>query len=329
MSSLDALIFGPVPSRRLGRSLGINCIPPKCCTYACVYCQLGRTTKMTINRQHFYDSAELTEAVGRHINQSEAGGEAIDYLTLIADGEPTLEKNLFQIIRQLKALGKKVAVITNASLIWQDNVKEGLSEADWVSLKTDAAEIETWRQINRPHHKLDFDQIQKGMLAFAENYTGTLVTESMLIRGINDQVKHVKKIADFIVQLKPVTAYLGIPTRPPAEKGVKQPFESDLVRAFQIMQGQINQVEYLVGYEGNAFSSTGDIVKDLLSITAVHPMRKEAIEALIKKTDAAWSSVDQLIKSGLLIETEYMGKVYIMRKLSTPGNRGKMGVRME
>lgn len=329
MSILDALIFGPVPSRRLGRSLGINNIPPKFCTYACVYCQIGRTTNMTISRQSFYHPEELVEAVERRIIQSEIEGETIDYLTLVPDGEPTLDKYLSECIQKLKILGKKVAVITNASLIWQDNVRETLSGADWVSLKIDAADIETWKDINRPHQSLDFDKIKKGILAFAENYAGTLVTESMLLRGINDHVKHVRKIADFIVQLQPATSYLGIPTRPPAERWVEQPFEKDLVRAFHIMQEQIKHVEYLVGYEGSEFSSTGNIDKDLLSITAVHPMRKEAVDVLLKKTGATWSSVDQLIRSGQLIQTEYKGEVFILRKLTVPGNHGMLGVRMQ
>ena len=201
--------------------------------------------------------------------------------------------------------------------------------ADWVSLKIDSLKEAVWRKINRPHRSLDLVEIEKGMLAFAKDYTGTLVTETMLCKGINDRVNQVKQIVEFLVQLKPDTAYLSIPTRPPAERWIEQPEEAILVRAHQIMKERIENVEYLIGYEGNAFASTGDIEKDLLSITAVHPMREDAVEKLIKKTGSNWHSVDQMIRTGILTRTEYNGKTFVARKLTNPGNNSVLGIRME
>ena len=128
------LTFGPVPSRRLGRSLGINNIPPKVCTYSCVYCQLGSTIKMRIKRQNFFKPSEIQKEIKKKIEKVHEVGENIDYLTFVPDGEPTLDINLSREIDLLKPLGIKIAVITNASLIWREDVRNELIKADWVSL---------------------------------------------------------------------------------------------------------------------------------------------------------------------------------------------------
>jgi wyosine [tRNA(Phe)-imidazoG37] synthetase (radical SAM superfamily) len=132
------IAFGPVPSRRLGRSLGINNILPKICTYSCVYCQLGRTLKMQVQRQAFYEPGEIWSAVSDKVEKVRETGEAIDYMAFVPDGEPTLDINLGREIELLKRLSLPVAVITNASLIWRQDVRTDLMAADWVSLKVDA-----------------------------------------------------------------------------------------------------------------------------------------------------------------------------------------------
>ncbi|MBC7260626.1 MAG: radical SAM protein, partial [Chloroflexi bacterium] len=126
------IAFGPVPSRRLGRSLGINNIPPKICTYSCVYCQLGRTLNMQIRRQSFYAPDEILWDVRSKVEHVREAGESIDYLTFVPDGEPTLDLHLGRAIELLRSLGIKIAVISNASLIWQEDVREDLMKADWV-----------------------------------------------------------------------------------------------------------------------------------------------------------------------------------------------------
>jgi wyosine [tRNA(Phe)-imidazoG37] synthetase (radical SAM superfamily) len=307
------IAFGPVPSRRLGRSLGINNIPPKTCTYSCAYCQLGRTLKMQAERQPFYDPGEILRAVQDKI---EKAGEPVDYLTFVADGEPTLDANLSREIALLKPLGIPIAVITNASLVWRADVRESLLGADWVSLKVDAVEEETWRRTDRAYGRLQLPTILEGMLGFAGVYTGTLATETMLVAGLNDGKDHVEKVADFLARLRPATAYLSIPTRPPAEAWVQPPNEEALNRAYQVLSEKAGQVEYLVGYEGDAFAFTGDVEADLLSITAVHPMREDAVDALLARAGAGWSTVRGLIGQGRLVETTYEGRRYYGRKVS-------------
>jgi len=310
-----ALTFGPVPSRRLGRSLGINNIPPKTCTYACVYCQLGRTPNLQVARQSFYSPEEITQAVQNKVEQAQAAGETIDYLTFVPDGEPTLDINLGRTIQMLKPLGIPIAVITNSSLIDLLEVQDALSAADWVSLKLDAFDEAIWHRIDRPHGRLRLPEVLSGALAFARYYPGRLATETMLVAGVNDSQDHLAAIADFLDILRPDIAYLSIPTRPPAEGWVNAPDEHILVRAYEVFSAQVSHVEWLIGYEGDTFSATGDTVNDLLSITAVHPMRQEAVESLLRRNGAGWDVVKGMIENGHLKELEYGGHKYYLRAI--------------
>lgn len=312
------IAYGPVPSRRLGRSLGINNIPPKVCTYSCVYCQLGRTMAMRAQRQAFYAPEEIVHAVQRKVAQAKAAGERIDYLTFVPDGEPTLDRNLGKTIDLLRPLAIPIAVISNASLMGRQDVRQELMKADWVSLKVDAVRDEIWRKISRPHRSLHLDTILAGIRQFAQDYRGTLVTETMLVAGVNDGAAHLAEVADFLSYLRLATAYLAIPTRPPAEEWVRAPDQDAVNRAFQIFCDRLTQVEYLIGYEGNAFAYTGNVEEDLLSISAVHPLREEAVRGLLSRAGAGWHVVRRLLDQGELIATEYQGQTFYMRKLRTP-----------
>jgi len=310
-------VFGPVPSRRLGRSMGINNIPPKLCTYSCVYCQLGRTRRMEVRRAPFYEPREILQETEEKIAKTREIGLRIDYLTFVADGEPTLDVNLGREIEMLRPLGIKVAVITNGSLISLEDVRADLAKADWVSLKVDCTQEDLWRRINRPKRTLQLEAILDGMLEFARAFTGELVTETMLVRGVNDESDHLEKIAAFLVRLQPVTAYVSIPTRPPVEKWVETPDEEGVNEAYQIFTEHLQTVECLTGYETTDFSPTGDPSEDILSITAVHPMHEEAVKEFLLQAKAGWSMIESLINQGQLIELNYRGKRFYMRKHPT------------
>lgn len=310
------IAFGPVPSRRLGRSLGINHIPPKICTYACVYCQLGRTLNMQVERQTFYAPHDVQRAVVEQVEKARASGEAIDYLTFVPDGEPTLDANLEEEIALLRPLGIKIAVISNASLISRADVRAALAGADWVSLKADAASEEMWRRVNRPHRSLRLPEIHEGMLEFAASYRGKLVTETMLVGNLNDGEAEMRKVADFLARLKPASAYLAIPHRPPAEPWARPPDEAAINRAYQVLHARIPHVEYLIGYEGNAFAFTGNVQEDLLNITAVHPMRDDAVAEFLDKAQTDWATVRQLVAEDRLVETDYDGHRFYLRRLN-------------
>lgn len=293
----------------------MNNIPPKTCTYACVYCQLGTTGRIRMDRQELYAPEELASAVRDKVAASREKGESIDYLTFVPDGEPTLDVNLGRHMELLRPLGIPIAVISNASLVWREDVRSDLSGADWVSLKADAASEDVWRRVNRPHGRLDLQAIQEGMLAFAEGFDGKLVTETMLVRGANDGPESLGQVAAFLQRLSPDIAYLAIPTRPPAEPDAGPPDEETINRAFQALSDRLDHVEYLIGYEGNAFAFTGDVEEDLLSITAVHPMREDAVDEFLARANANWPVVRRLIARGQLVETGYGAHRFYLRKL--------------
>ncbi|MGD8507265.1 MAG: radical SAM protein [Syntrophobacterales bacterium] len=308
-------VFGPVPSRRLGRSMGINNIPAKVCTYSCVYCQLGRTLRIERQRTPFYEPRELFAEVKAKVEKARHIGLRIDYLTFVPDGEPTLDFNLGRAIELLRPLGIKIAVITNGSLISRKDVRKELAKTDLVSLKVDCIRKEVWRRINRPQPALQLPAILEGMLDFAGYFKGELVTETMLVRGLNDHSDQLPEVADFIEHLQPAKAYLSVPTRPPAEKWVEYPDEKSINEAYQIFTEHLRTVEYLIGYEGTDFSLTGDPEEDILSITAVHPMREEAMEKVLLEAKVDWSIVDRLVRQGKILELVYRGKSFYMRKL--------------
>ena len=320
------IAFGPVPSRRLGRSIGINHIPPKTCSYSCVYCQVGRTSQLRTARRAFYAEDDIVADVERKVDDARLAGERVDYLTFVPDGEPTLDVGLARVIERLKPLGIKIAVISNASLLWRADVRAALAEADWVSVNVDAVRPDVWRRISRPHRSLWLGVVLEGMLTFAQAYRGELATETMLVRGVNDDAAHLAEVASFLAQLRPAKAYLAVPTRPPTEPWVEPPPEAVINQAFQLLRARLEHVELLIGYEGNAFSATGDLAADLLSITAVHPMREDAMQALLARAGAGMPVVRALVAGGQLAETTYDGHKFYTRKLKGVSMHGQARV---
>ena len=310
-----SFVFGPIPSRRLGRSLGINNIPPKICSYSCIYCQIGVTDSMSIKREGYYSPNDIFKEVSSKVRQLQDAGEEIDFLTFVPDGEPTLDINLGKEIDLLKSLGIKIAVITNSSLLWDENVRKDLMKADWVSVKVDTVDEKIWHLLNRPHGKLELQKIIHGIKTFASAFKGKLVTETMLVKGINDGFESIKRTAEIINWINPDRFYLLVPTRPPAEKFVEPPSEELLNTAYQAFRDSISNVELLAYNEGVDFSYTSDVEKELLSILAVHPMRQDAIDEFMKKADADKSLISSLTKSKKIKEVLYNNNSYYVKNI--------------
>ena len=309
------IVFGPIPSRRLGRSLGVNNIPPKICSYSCVYCQVGLTDSMSIERKEFYQPDEIFKEVSAKVKDLRGRGEKIDYISFVPDGEPTLDINLGKEIKLIKQLGSKIAVITNSSLLNDENVRTDLLQADWVSIKIDTVDEKIWHQLNRPFGKLDLQKILNGIKNFRHSFKGTFVTETMIVNGLNDNEKSLIKVSDFLKVINPDKSYILVPTRPPAEEFVKPPSEENLNIAYQIFNSRISNVELLTGKEGIDFSYSSDVEKELLSILAVHPMQLEAVERYLNKAKADWTLIDTLIHKNMLKEVKYSGQKFLVRNL--------------
>ena len=211
-------IFGPVPSRRLGRSLGIDVVPLKTCSYNCIYCQLGPTPETTIERRRSVEPA----AVFAELEAVRDSGVALDYATFSGSGEPTLHSDLGALIDGVKArVNRPVAVLTNGSLLWDPAVRADLAGADLVCPSLDAPDAGTFNRINRPHPSIDFDRMVEGLVAFSAEFTGTVWLEVFLVEGINtspDQIAGLKVLAD---RINPTLVQLNTAVRPTAEPGVE------------------------------------------------------------------------------------------------------------
>jgi wyosine [tRNA(Phe)-imidazoG37] synthetase (radical SAM superfamily) len=279
---------------------------------------------MQIERTAFYEAKKIFQEAKEKVEKTREFGLQIDYLTFVPDGEPTLDVDLGREIKMLRPLGIKLAVISNGSLIFHEDVREVLAQADWVSLKVDSTREEIWRRINRPQPALQLRAILEGMVDFAGFFKGELVTETMLVRGLNDDSAQMREVAVFLERLQPVKAYVSIPTRPPAEKWVVPPEQESVHEAYQIFTEHLTNVEYLIQYEGDSFALTGDPAEDILSITAVHPMREEALDKVLRERRIDWSIVDRLLERGELVELAYRGKKFYMRRL--PGSRERRDI---
>jgi wyosine [tRNA(Phe)-imidazoG37] synthetase (radical SAM superfamily) len=267
-------VFGPVPSRRLGQSLGIDPIPQKTCNWNCVYCQLGRSMPMTNERREYNPTETILEEVNLALRNHSHG--EIDWVTFVGSGEPTLHSRLGEMIRQVKAeTSLPVAVITNGALLYLPEVRTDLIAADAVMPTLDAGSADLYRKINRPWPDLTFERLVAGLLAFRHEFSGKLWVEVMLVRGMNDTEKALGELAAVLERIQPDQVHLSLPVRPPAESWV-QPADEDGVLHAQAILGDVAQV--LSPVQGE-FDLRGceDVGEAVLSIITRHPMREDEL----------------------------------------------------
>ena len=265
---------------------------------------------MEIKRREFYEPKKIYEEVKNRLREV---NEKVDYITFVPDGEPTLDKNLGKIAKMLREFGIPIAILTNSSLLPHGDVRDDLMNFDFISFKLDAVSENIWRKVDRPHKDLDLGNILASLLDFRKDFTGEVVTETILINKI-DYEKEIPKMAEFLKELKPDIAYVAVPTRPPAERWVRPADEATVHRAY-FEFSKVTKSEFLIGYEGNEFSSTGNFREDLLNITAVHPMREDAVLELMRKCNESHETLENMIESGEILVVEYQGKKYYMRSL--------------
>jgi wyosine [tRNA(Phe)-imidazoG37] synthetase (radical SAM superfamily) len=209
-----------------------------------------------------------------------------------------------------------VGVISNASLMADSGVHDDLAAADWVSLKVDAVADGVWRRIDRPHGKLQLTSILEGIRSFSRVFHGRLVTETMLVAGLNDDRGNLEATARFLASVGPQTAYLAVPTRPPAEDWVRPPDEESLHQAYRVFKADLPAVELLVAFEGEDFNATDEAGAELLAITAVHPMREDAVLAFLEKAGKGAATLENLLQRGLLTRLFYRDEWFYLRRFS-------------
>jgi wyosine [tRNA(Phe)-imidazoG37] synthetase (radical SAM superfamily) len=297
-------VFGPVPSRRLGQSLGIDTIPLKTCNWNCVYCQLGRTRPLTNIRKVYFPPDDILKEVEEALKSHEPG--EIDWVTFVGSGEPTLHADIGWLIRQVKEFTDlPVAVITNGALLYLPEVRQDLMAADSVLPSLDAGTDMLYRQINRPHPEITFKRMLKGLMEFRKEFLGKLWIEIMLVQDLNDTEKSLGEIAEVINQIGPDEVHINLPTRPPVETWVQPSDEDGLMRSCAIL-GDIAQVVHpaegtfdLSGYENPLDAIIGIITR--------HPMQQEQIE----RTLSQWSP-NQVEQS--LVDLENSGRAQIVER---------------
>jgi len=205
-------ILGPVPSRRLGRSLGVDLVPFKTCSYDCIYCQLGRTTNKTVERREWVSLDDVVMELKDKLATKP------DYITISGSGEPTLYSRLEELIDRIRSMTDvPVAVLTNGSLLWQPEVRSQLTNADLVIPSLDAGDNSMFQAVNRPHKSISFEQMLEGLITFRQEYYGEYWLEVMLLAGHNAITAEVEKLADCVSRINPDRVQLNTATRPPAE----------------------------------------------------------------------------------------------------------------
>ncbi len=299
-------LYGPVPSRRLGYSLGVDIIPFKTCTFDCIYCQLGRTTDKTVQRKSFFSADEITDEI-KIILESE---KEIDYITFSGSGEPTLNLLLKPLISEIKKITSiPVAVLTNGSLLYRPEVREALLQADLVVPSLDAATPEIFQRINRPHPSLRFEKIIQGLIDFRREFRGTLWLEIMLVKGLNDSPEHLEELKKITAKIKPAKIHLNTVVRPPAEAS-----------ALPLNEEELHKIKPFFGPACEVAASfkkserrtlTKDLQQEILSLIRRRPVTMDDISRSLGRNPAEVSkALAALLASGTIKSIDHQDRTY-------------------
>ncbi len=277
-----SFVFGPLPSRRLGQSLGVDPLPLKICNWNCVYCQLGRSVPLTNERREYFPRESILTDVREALRRHAPG--TIDWVTFVGSGETTLHSGIGWLIEQVKSLTTiPVAVITNGSLLYLPDVRKELLAADVVMPSFDAGSAGLYRKINRPWPELSYELLLEGLIAFRREYRGRLWVEVMLMKGINDSAAALEEIASALRLIQPDQVHINLPSRPPAEPFVLSPDDAEVQRAAALLGSQARIVSPTGGiFDLSGYDNAGDAAVAILSR---HPMREDEL----RRTLECWS----------------------------------------
>ena len=300
-------VFGPVSSKRLGQSLGVDLLPPKSCTWNCVYCQLGRTKRFVSERSEFFPKEEILNEIVEALGSS----PSIDWITFVGSGETTLYKGIGWLIHEVKQRTKvPVAVITNGSLLHLPDVRAELLEADAVLPSLNAGSEELFDRIDRPAPGFDFAWHMEGLRHFREEYSGKLWVEVMLIAGLNDSDEALEDLAAALREIRPDTVHLVVPTRPAPESFVGMPDEEVIQKAVFILSKASPVVHPVKGSMN--LKGASDLLEAVTSIAVRHPVQERELEGALFECfpgdpEAVRLAMSSMLASGRF-ETVLQGK---------------------
>ncbi|AWR96950.1 radical SAM protein [Acidianus sulfidivorans JP7] len=288
-------VFGPVPSRRFGRSLGVNVVPLKFCNWNCVYCQLGRTNHFINTEENFQDYKEIEKEIEIATKMFE-----YDYLTFIGDGEPTLYKDLDKLIqfsRQIQS--RKIAVFTNGARLKFQHVRDYLKLADVVKVSVDAGDERTFRIIDRPYRDIKFNDLIEGIKEFRHEYSGEIWAEVMLVKNINDNENELHNIGKALSIISPDKIHIMVPTRPPAEQWALSPSSENILKAAKIFSNYIDKNKiYIIDYieRGEFYVDKESPKEGILNILKIQPMTEEEVIKLCKIYNVSINDIKTTVK---------------------------------
>jgi wyosine [tRNA(Phe)-imidazoG37] synthetase (radical SAM superfamily) len=269
-------VFGPVSSKRLGQSLGVDLLPTKSCTWNCVYCQLGRTKRFVTERSEFFPKEEIL----KEIVEALGSNTSIDWITFVGSGETTLYKGIGWLIHELKQRTDiPVAVITNGSLLHLPEVRQELLEADAVLPSLNAGSEELYDRIDRPAEGFGFRQHIEGLRQFRQEYSGKLWVEVMLIAGLNDTDEALEDLASTLSGIRPDTVHLVVPNRPAPESFVAIPCEEGIARAVFILSKAAPVVHPVKGSMN--LKGAADLLEAVTAIAVRHPVQERELEGAL------------------------------------------------
>lgn len=261
-------VYGPVPSRRLGRSLGVDLVPFKTCSYDCVYCQLGRTTTKTTERKEYVPVEEVLSELREKLAQP----EPCDYIGLAGSGEPTLHSGIGTLIRAIKGMTKiPVAVLTNGSLLWMEDVQEDLLGADFVLPSLDAGDAHLFQWVNRPAEAISFERMVSGLESFTKRFRGEVWLEVLLLDGVTAYPAQVEKIAALVRRIGPSRVQLNTASRPPAELFAQAVSESRMLALASLLPGRVEVLTAREESGAQGASGAGPSEPEILTLLARRP----------------------------------------------------------
>lgn len=303
---MSRYLFGPVPSRRLGRSLGIDLVPYKTCTYDCIYCQLGKTTNLTRERKEWVPQEDILDEIRKKL----ASPNSIDFLTFSGSGEPTLHSHIGRLIRELKQQSPvPVAVLTNGSLLWQKEVQDDLLAADLVIPSLDAPDDHLFRHVNRPHPDLVFEEFLEGLIRFRERYPGKIWLEIFLLAGMTGMESDVKRLANLTRAIKPDLVQLMTVTRPPQEEFAEPVSSEQMCRFSGFFDAPAVVVPATASVSGDVLFSAGR--EQIFELLERRPCTIQDIELGLGIARAEASKyIEDLFAHGQIRRSTCNGKTY-------------------
>jgi len=289
-------VFGPVPSRRLGFSLGVDPVVPKTCTMDCVYCELGPTTHKTVCRTRYVDPDEIRSELKERLSEK----QALDHVTFSGSGEPTLSWDLEALIEYaVGATSVPVAVLTNGSLMGVPEVRRALGKASLVVPSLDAVSREAFERVNRPHASLDPEEIVRSMASFSAEFKGRLWLETLIVRGLNDSPSEIALIAEAIRRIQPDRVQLGTVVRPPAE-ALARPVSRE--RLFEIAETLGDLTEVIAPPSGRSLAADASPVAErIMEMASRRPVTSADVARVVGTSQAAAAKIlDSMVTEGSL-----------------------------